>query len=129
MTMQLRYLLVDDNRHFLAAARDLLEREGGTVVGAASTSADALQLAAELRPDVILVDIDLGEENGFDLAQRLTEAGDTPVVLISAYAESEFADLIAASSAVGFVAKSELSARAVSYLLGSGSDGGRGRVS
>ena len=128
MTMQLRYLLVDDNRHFLAAARDLLEREGGTVVGAASTSVDALQLAAELRPDVILVDIDLGEENGFDLAQRLMAEDHAPVVLISAYSEGEFADLIAASPAVGFVAKSELSARAVSELLGGGGEGPRGRL-
>jgi two-component system, NarL family, nitrate/nitrite response regulator NarL len=117
--MTLRYLIVDDNRHFLEAARDLLERNGVTVCGVATTSREALVLAAELRPDVILVDIDLGAESGFDVAQRLAEASDSPVVLISAYPEAEFVDLIAASPAAGFVSKSELSARAVSDLLGS----------
>lgn len=113
-----RFLIVDDNAHFLAAARDLLEREGLVVVGVASTSAEALRLAEELRPDAILVDVDLGEESGFDLAQRLSADGVAPVVLISAYAESELVDLITASPAVGFVSKSELSARAVADRLG-----------
>ena len=70
--MALRLLIVDDNHRFLKAARDLLEREGMTVVGVASTSADALRYADELQPDVALVDIVLGEESGLDLAQRLT---------------------------------------------------------
>jgi DNA-binding NarL/FixJ family response regulator len=65
---------------------------------------------------VILVDIDLGEESGFELASQLA-GSDARVVLISAYAEAEFADLIAASPAVGFVSKSALSARALSELL------------
>ena len=69
--MPLRYLLVDDNRYFLGAARDLLEREGIEVVGVASTSAETLRLVGQLRPDVVLVDIDLGDECGFDLASRL----------------------------------------------------------
>ena len=112
-----RYLIVDDNRHYAAAARDLLEREGVTVVGVASTSAEALRLTADLGPDVILVDIDLGEESGFDLATLLAAETAAPVVLISAHSESEFADLIAASPAVGFLSKSELSAAAVSNLL------------
>jgi CheY-like chemotaxis protein len=112
-----RYLIVDDNGHFIAAARELLEREGVTVVGVASTSTEALRLAAELRPDVILVDIDLGEESGFALAERVAADGSAPVVLISAYSEFEFADLIASSPAAGFLSKSELSAIAVSELL------------
>jgi CheY-like chemotaxis protein len=113
----LRILIVDDSRHFLAAARGVLEQGGITVVGVASTSAEALQLARELRPDGILVDIDLGNESGLDLARELASSDAGPVVLVSAYSESELADLIAASPAVGFLAKSELSARAVSSLI------------
>jgi CheY-like chemotaxis protein len=115
--MALRFLIVDDNAHFLGVARDLLESEGMIVVGVASTSAAALQLARQLKPDVLLIDVDLGEESGFELAQRLAADEDRRVVLISAYPESEFADLIAASPAVGFVAKSDLSARAVADVL------------
>jgi CheY-like chemotaxis protein len=115
--MALRILIVDDNQHFLDAACNVLEQEAVTVVGIASTSAEALQLAGELRPDAILVDVDLGEESGFDLAQQLAAAGGPPVVLTSAYPETELADLIAGSPAVGFVPKSELSARVVSDVL------------
>jgi hypothetical protein len=64
--MALRLLIVDDNAHFLRAARTLLEREGVRVVAVASTSAEAVRLARELRPDVTLLDIDLGNESGFD---------------------------------------------------------------
>jgi DNA-binding NarL/FixJ family response regulator len=116
--MTLRYLIVDDNHHFIEAARDLLQREGVSVVGVASTSGEALMLAADLRPDVILVDIDLGAESGFDLAHELAARDQVPIVLISAYSESEFADLITTSPAAGFISKSDLSARAVSLLLG-----------
>jgi DNA-binding NarL/FixJ family response regulator len=121
--MVLRILIVDDNQQFLDAARNVLEQEGVTVVGVASTSAEALQLAGEVRPDAILVDIDLGEESGFDLARRLAAVGGPHVVLTSAYPEAELADLIAASPAVGFVPKSRLSARVVSDVL-SGEGGG-----
>jgi DNA-binding NarL/FixJ family response regulator len=114
----LRMVIVDDNVHFLDAARNVLQQEGIDIVGMASTSAEALQLVAELEPDVILVDVDLGEESGFDLARALVAVDDASVVLISAYPESDLADLIAASPVVGFVSKAELSARAVSNLLG-----------
>ncbi len=127
--MTQRYLLVDDNRGFLEAARDLLEGEGVDVVGVASTSGETLRLVAQLQPDVVLVDVDLGDESGFDLASRLAMVtADTRIVLISAYPEAEFADLIAASGAIGFVSKAELSAQAVSYLLEGGGDVGRGRA-
>ena len=116
----LRCLIVDDNAEFLVAARDLLERQGVAVVGVASTSARALVLAQELRPDVTLVDIDLGAETGFDLALRLAESTgleDMRIVLISAYGEADLADLIAASPAVGFLAKPVLSAPAIEAVL------------
>jgi DNA-binding NarL/FixJ family response regulator len=118
--MALRSLIVDDNTHFLAAARDLLEREGVEVVGTASTVAEAVRLADELRPDVALVDIDLGQESGLDAARLLAgDAGNlgSRVVLISAYSENDFADLIAASPAVGFLPKGELSAAKIRDVL------------
>ena len=113
----LRILIVDDSRHFLDAARSTLEQDGLTVVGVAATSTEARRLALELRPDGILVDIDLGDESGLDLARELASQDAPPVVLISAYPESELADLIAASPAVGFVSKSDLSGRVVSSLI------------
>src|SRR5919109_3367773 len=120
--MALRSLIVDEHARFLSAARTLLEHEGVAVVGVASSCAEAVQLAGELRPDVALVDIDLGEESGFDLARVLAgEDGQelSPVVLISAYPEADFAELIAASPAVGFLSKSDVSARRLREVLAS----------
>ncbi len=119
--MPLRSLLVDDNEAFLEAASVLLEREGLTVVGVASSIAEALRQARALRPDVILVDIGLGDESGFDLAQFLAQdgqGGGAEVILISAYPGADFTELIAESPAAGFLAKSELSAQGISRILG-----------
>jgi DNA-binding NarL/FixJ family response regulator len=116
----LRCLIVDDSPRFLAAARGLLERQGLTIVGVASTSAEALERVQELRPDVTLVDIDLGGESGLELARRLHhQAGPAParVILVSTHAEEDYAELIAASPAVGFLSKSTLSAGAIHDLL------------
>src|SRR5438105_15708096 len=109
-------LIVDDNRLFLEAARALLEREGLRVVGVAATSAEALRRAQELRPEVVLVDITLGDESGFDLARRLAgyhRGGGPAVILISTHAEDDFADLIAESAAAGFVPQPGRSADAI----------------
>jgi DNA-binding NarL/FixJ family response regulator len=117
--MPLRCLIVDDNSSFRQEMRGLLEEQGIDVVGGATSGVDALQQVADLRPDVVLVDIDLGEESGFALARRL-QAGPHPVpsvILISAHEESDYADLIEASPAVGFVAKMELSAGAITAIL------------
>jgi DNA-binding NarL/FixJ family response regulator len=121
----LRCLIVDNNAGFLAAARDLLSRQGITVVGIASSGSEALRRTDELRPDVALVDIELGDESGFDVAQLLAGASPEPlpVVLISSYAENDFLDLVAASPAVGFVSKPDLSGKAISDVLGLTSDG------
>ena len=90
-----RCLIVDDNASFLDAATTLLEREGLDVVGVASTSDAALEKVAKLRPGVVLVDIMLGSESGFDLARRLVEAyPDMTVILISTHGEADYADLI-----------------------------------
>lgn len=122
--MPLRYLLVDDSDAFLQAASVLLEREGMTVAGVASNSAEALQQARALRPDVILVDVGLGEESGFDLARLLAQGGQggqgghAAVIMISARPGADYADLINESPAAGFLAKSDLSAREIERILG-----------
>jgi DNA-binding NarL/FixJ family response regulator len=117
--MPLRCLLVDDNDAFLETASLLLEREGLTVVGVASNIAEALQQHRALRPDLILVDIGLGSESGFTLARLLArDDQDADVILISTGAEADYVELVAESPAAGFLAKSELSARKISQLLG-----------
>ena len=118
--MALRCLIVDDNRDFLAAAQEVLRRDRINVVGVASTSAEALEQAAELRPDVALVDVYLGDEDGFDLARRLAEGLDgvhTAVILISTYADRDLGEMISASPAVAFLSKAELSGRAIHAVL------------
>jgi CheY-like chemotaxis protein len=115
----LRCLIVDDSEHFLVAASRLLERQGVAIVGAASTSAEALRSAEELHPDVTLVDVHLGEDSGFDLAKQLCQNSlrRCPVViLISARPEREYSALIAASPAAGFVRKGDLSGRVIREL-------------
>jgi CheY-like chemotaxis protein len=116
----MRCLIVDDSPDFVDAARHLLEHTGITVVGVASTSAEALRRFQEQRPDVTLVDIDLGSENGFELAEQLHRSGlpaASPVILISTHAEQDFADMIATSPAVGFLAKFALTADAICDLV------------
>jgi len=116
----MRCFLVDDSLEFLDAARSLLASEGVDVVGTASTSKEALEHVAELRPDVVLVDINLGTESGFGLSQALSEApasGRTPVILISTHAEDDYVELIEASPAVGFLSKSSLSGAGIRALL------------
>jgi DNA-binding NarL/FixJ family response regulator len=113
-------LIVDDNEPYLEAARALLERERLTVAGVSSTGAEALRQAENLRPDVALVDIALGEESGIDLARRLvrSDRGSVPVViLISTHAYEDVAELIAGSPAAGFVSKAELSADSIRRIV------------
>jgi DNA-binding NarL/FixJ family response regulator len=113
-----RCLIVDDSQRFIDAARGLLERQGLRVVGVAMNGSDAVQLAQQLQPDITLLDIDLGGESGFDVARRL-QGHDTPaaVILISTHAEDDYRDLIAASPALGFLSKTDLSAAAIRDLL------------
>jgi CheY-like chemotaxis protein len=130
--MTLRCLIVDDSTRFLEAARRLLERNGIEVAGVASTVAQALDLIDQLRPDVTLVDIDLGGESGFELVRRLQQRPGRPpsrVILVSTHAEDDFADLIAASAAIGFLSKADLSADAIHDLLDRGGTGVGGGAS
>ena len=115
----MRCLIADDSASFREAASRMLEHAGITVVGGASNSAEALRSCARLRPDVVLVDIDLGGESGFELTEQLHRLGapPAPVILISTYAEQDYAEEIAASPAVGFLPKECLSAVAIGDLL------------
>jgi two-component system nitrate/nitrite response regulator NarL len=118
---RLSCLIVDDSPRFGEEARDVLEHQGISVVGIATSGDEALRLASGLRPDLVLVDISLGEESGFDVARRLVNtSNDKPpaVILISSYDEREFSGRIEASPTLGFIAKTELSARHIRELLG-----------
>jgi DNA-binding NarL/FixJ family response regulator len=106
-----RCVIVDDNAFFLEGASDLLRREGLDVVGVASNGAEAVRLVTELRPDVTLVDVDLGDEDGLEVAGQLTDH--SKVILISTHPESDMTHLLGASPAVGFIPKTRLSAQAI----------------
>jgi DNA-binding NarL/FixJ family response regulator len=112
-------LLVDDDEEFVETARRVLDPDGVRVTGTASNIADALLRASELQPEVVLIDIVLGDENGFDLARRLAiHARDVAVIMISSDTEDEYADLVAESPALGFLPKAELSGDGIRRLLG-----------
>jgi DNA-binding NarL/FixJ family response regulator len=118
----LRCLIVDDNESFLEIAAASLAGDDLDVVATATTSAEALRRVSELRPEVVLVDINLREESGFELARKLVERFPqlaVGVVLISTRAEQDFGGLIKASPAAGFIPKTQLSARAVRELVAS----------
>ena len=112
-------LIVDDHPSFRATARALLEAEGFVVVGEAANGAEALAEAEVLRPDVVLLDVQLPDLDGFEIAARLTAgSGQGPnVVLVSSRDARDYGDLIAESGARGFVAKGDLSGAAVRGLL------------
>ncbi len=113
-----RCLIVDDNDGYLSEARELLQRQGMSVVGVASTGSEALAIAASDRLDLALVDVDLGAESGLDVARALALSDDpVPVILISAYAEKDLRELLDDSPAVGFLSKSILSRAAIDGLL------------
>jgi DNA-binding NarL/FixJ family response regulator len=117
--MAMRCIIVDDSARFLEAATARLAGAGLEVVGTATTSDETIAKVELLGPDVVLVDISLGTESGFDLARRLAECPSAPVVvLISTRAQADYATLIAASPAVGFIPKSRLSPAAVRELVG-----------
>jgi DNA-binding NarL/FixJ family response regulator len=117
--MPLQCVIVDDYEPYLKVARAKLERQGMAVVGVATNGTEALRQARELCPDVVLVDISLGAESGFDLGRQITRYVGT-VILISSHDHDEdddYAELIAGSPAVGFLSKAELSADAIQRLV------------
>jgi DNA-binding NarL/FixJ family response regulator len=118
--MALRCFIVDDSPPFLTAAQALLESEGLAVVGVASTTEEALRRVADADPDVVLVDVDLGSESGFDLARRFryeATVDQSRVILISTHAEEDLEELLVAAPAAAFLPKSQLSAGAIRRIL------------
>jgi len=116
----MRCLIVDDNRGFLEVGRILLEGDGMEVVGVARSVAHGIARARELEPDVILVDVDLGNDSGVELARRLARELDGSggkVILMSAHGEEEITDLIEDGLAIGFLPKHALSRRAIEDVL------------
>ncbi|BBZ34459.1 response regulator [Mycolicibacterium confluentis] len=113
-TTAVRCLIVDDSAAFRDAAVTMLARGGITVVGTAQNGAEAVRQNTELRPDVALVDVDLGAESGFDVAEELSGVA---VILISTHDEQDLIDLIADSSARGFLPKFALSPDAIRGVL------------
>jgi CheY-like chemotaxis protein len=121
----LRCLIIDDNLEFLEAAIRLLRQEGVAVVGAALNGEEGFRLASEVHPEVTLIDIDLGADDGIAVARQLAGVEGRPagkIILISTHAEDEFIDLIETSPAIGFVPKSELSAAAIDDLASAGAE-------
>jgi DNA-binding NarL/FixJ family response regulator len=112
-------LIVDDHAAFRGAARALLEADGFPVVGEAADGASAVSAVRALRPDVVLLDIQLPDLNGFEVAERLAgEAGARPaVVFVSTRDASTFRSRLASNPSWRFIAKSDLSGEALAAAL------------
>ena len=116
--MATRVLIVDDHPSFRSTARGLLEAEGFDVIGEAEDGASALAEVRRLRPDAVLLDVQLPDTDGFAVAAELTRNGGAPaVVLTSSRDARDFGPRVAESGARGFVAKSELSGAGLAALL------------
>jgi DNA-binding NarL/FixJ family response regulator len=111
-------LIVDDHPSFRASARALLEAEGFDVIGEASDGESAVQAAGRLHPDVVLLDVQLPDRTGFEVASHLTRNGSTiTVVLVSSRDCCDYGTLVEESGASGFVPKGELSGARIAALL------------
>jgi len=111
-------VIVDDHSGFRSQARALLEAEGFEVVAEAEDGMSALAVVAQLHPRIVLLDIQLPDIDGFEVAERLAQAGDSPaVVLISTRDITSYRRRLARSSVRGFVSKSELSGNAICALV------------
>lgn len=113
-------LIVDDHPSFRASARRLLEASGYAVVGEAADGAEAIAAAGALEPDLVLLDVQLPDLNGFEVAERLAALGaDRPeVVLTSSRDLAEYGDEVDTSPVRGFIPKSELSGETLAELVG-----------
>ena len=111
-------LVVDDHASFRDTARQLLESEGYVVVGEAADGMEALRASAELRPELVLLDVNLPDIDGFDVASRMTADENAPaVILVSSRDGSDFGPLVERSGARGFIPKAELCAKAIDEVL------------
>lgn len=116
--MRRTVLIVDDHEGFRASARRVLESEGYSVIAEAGDGSSGVAAAAESRPDVALIDVQLPDFDGFEVTRRLLEADRVPeIVLISSRERADFGSLVEISGARGFVSKADLSAAALEALL------------
>ena len=117
--MKRTVLIVDDHEGFRTSARRVLEAGGYSVIAEAADGSSGVTAAAESRPDLALIDVQLPDFDGFEVTRRLREAGEAPeIVLISSHERADFGSLVENSGARGFVSKSDLSAAALEALLG-----------
>lgn len=111
-------LVVDDHAGFRAQARILLAAAGFDVVGEAGDATEALSAARTLHPHVVLLDIQLPDGDGFDVARALLDDRNPPaVVLVSSRERSDYGTRVTRSGARGFISKADLSAQAVTALI------------
>ena len=116
--MSMTALVVDDHAGFRATARFLLDTEGFEVVGEAADGVSAVSAVERLRPELVLLDVQLPDAQGYDVARAIFDRGLTPrIVLVSSRDESDFGELIRASGVVGFLNKAELSGDRLRALL------------
>ena len=108
-------LIVDDHPSFRASARMLLESEGYTVIGEAENGLGAIEAVHELSPDLVLLDVQLPDIDGIEVAARLTRNGSAPAIVLTS--SRDLADLGSLGGAQGFIPKSELSGAALEALL------------
>jgi DNA-binding NarL/FixJ family response regulator len=115
----LSVLIVDDHADFRTFARTLLQNDGFDVVGEAADGESALAAARDLKPRLVLLDVQLPDIDGFIVCERLADDGDAPVVVLTSSREpSSYRRRLDASSAAGFVPKDELTGAALTALMG-----------
>jgi DNA-binding NarL/FixJ family response regulator len=111
-------LIVDDHATFRASARLLLEAEGFEVIGEAADGGSAIEQTTSLAPDLVLLDVQLPDIDGFEVASRVTQADDAPaVILVSSRDGGDFGTMVKACGARGFVAKADLSGESLRAVL------------
>lgn len=116
--MAITVLIVDDHPSFRASARMLLEAEGFEVVGEAADGLTAIEAVHDLQPQMVLLDVQLPDIDGFEVAARLTANGSAPaVVLTSSRDVGDLGPLGESAQVRGFIPKSELSGAALEALL------------
>jgi DNA-binding NarL/FixJ family response regulator len=111
-------LIVDDHPSFRASARAMLEAGGFDVIGEAADGVHAIEAASELKPDVVLLDIQLPDFDGFEVATRLSASNNGPAIVLTSSRDCvDFGRLVGTCGARGFIAKADLSGEAISLLL------------